>query len=152
MVDGVAVTLAVLGPQVLVLPVVILDRDADPRRGKAELEERDMVAAAAEAVGAPDLPHVEPDLQPVREAVEIARDVARRAVVLTPEAVRRRREIALPLRPGPFRQHPHMGRIAHAIGRATIADNIVVEDRDDVPALRLGIICKGFAAIEALLL
>jgi hypothetical protein len=35
-----------------------------------------MVAAAAKPVGAPDLPDVEPDIQPVGEAVEKARDVA----------------------------------------------------------------------------
>ena len=62
MVDGVAVTDALLGPQILVLPIVILDRDADPRRRIAELEERDVVTAAAEAIGAPDLPDVEPNL------------------------------------------------------------------------------------------
>ncbi len=98
------------------LPVVILDGDADPRRGIAELEERDMVAAAAEAVGAPDLPHVEPDLQPVGEAVEEARDVARRAVVLAAEAVGLRGQPLLTLGARTFRQHPRMGGIAHAIG------------------------------------
>src|SRR5205085_7975559 len=43
MVDRVAVADAVLGPQILMLPVVILDGDADPRGRIAELEERNVV-------------------------------------------------------------------------------------------------------------
>ena len=140
MVDRVAVADAVLGPQILVLPVVILDRDGDPRRGIAELEERDVVAAAAETVGAPDLPDVEPDLQPVGEAVEEARDVARRRVILAAEAVRRAGKFHFALRARPFREHARMGGIAHAVGPAAVADDVVVEDGDDVPALRLGVI------------
>ena len=46
-----------------------------------------MVAAAAETVGAPDLADIEPDFEPVGEAVEKARDVARRRVILAAEAV-----------------------------------------------------------------
>src|SRR5689334_20011318 len=71
MIDGVAVADALLGPKILVLPVVILDRDADPRRRETHLQERNMVAAALEPVSPPDLPNVEADLQPVREAVEV---------------------------------------------------------------------------------
>ena len=116
MVDRVAVADAVLGPQILVLPVVILDRDVEPRGRIAELEERDVVAAAAEAVGAPDLANVEADIQPVGEAVEEARDVARRRVILAAEAVGRGHELDLALRARAFGQHARMGGIAHAVG------------------------------------
>ena len=89
-----------------------------------------MVAAAAEAVGAPDLPDVEADLQPVGEAVEIARDVARRRVILAAEAVRRApSSSACPCERGPSDKHAHMRRIAQAVRAAAVADDVVVEDR-----------------------
>src|SRR4051794_2797805 len=118
MVDGVAVALAVLGTQVLVLPVVILDRDRKPRCGIAYFQERNMVAAPAEAVGAPDLAHVESDLEPVGEAVEIARDIARRRVIFAAEAVRLRGQLRLPLRARTFGKHARVRRIANAVRRA----------------------------------
>ena len=102
MVDRVAVSLALLGPQILMLPVVIFDRDADARGGISKLQERDVVPASAEAVRAPDLSDIEPDLQPVGEAVEIARYVARRAVILAAEAVDRLGQVGLTLRPRPL--------------------------------------------------
>ena len=70
MVDGVAITDAVLDPHVLVLPIVILDRGREAHRRKASVQEFDMVAAPAEAVGAPDLADIECYFQPVGEAVE----------------------------------------------------------------------------------
>ncbi len=68
-----------------------------------------MIAAAAEPVGAPDLPHVETDVEPVGEAVEEARDVARRRVVLAAEAVCCRHQLHFPLRAGTFRQDARVG-------------------------------------------
>src|SRR6185369_17957263 len=106
---------------ILVLPVVILDRDGEPRRRITELEERNMVAAAAEAVGRPYLPHVEPDVEPVGEAFEIARNIARRAVILPAETVGLRGQRILPLRSRAFGQHPRMGGIAHAVIPAAAA-------------------------------
>ena len=61
LVDGVAVWIALLDPQILVLPVVILDRDRKADRGEAGVQKFGMVAAAAEAVVAPDLHDVEAD-------------------------------------------------------------------------------------------
>src|SRR5438045_3124128 len=98
-----------------------------------------MVAAAAKAVVAPDLAHVEPDFQPVGEAVEIARDVARRRVIFAAEAADLLREILAALPPRPFGEDAHVGRIAYAIRSAAVADDVIVEVGDDVPALRLGI-------------
>src|SRR6185436_8194244 len=86
MVDRVAIDLAVLGPEILVLPVVILDRDREADGGEAELLEGDMVAAAAEAVGAPDLADVEAEREALGEAVDEARQVARGRIVLAAEA------------------------------------------------------------------
>ena len=111
-----------------------------------------MVAAAAEAVGAPDLHDVEADVEPVGQAVEEARDVARRRVILTAEAVGRRRQLRLPLRARAFRQNADMLVVAETVGRAAVADDVVVEDGDDVPALRLGEIGEDLAAQEPLLL
>ena len=59
MVDRVAVDDSVLGSQILVLPIVILDRDREADRRIAQLLERDVIAPAAEPVGAPDLANVE---------------------------------------------------------------------------------------------
>ena len=111
-----------------------------------------MVAAAAEAVGAPDLPDVEPDPQPVGEAVEdSARCCAtgcrsrRRGCASRPRARPAPASAGLPTARG-------MRGIAHAVGRAMIADDVVVEDGDDVPALRLGVVGEHLAAVEPLLL
>ena len=76
-----------------------------------------MFATSAEPVGAPDLADVEPDPQPIGEAVEEARDVARRRVILAAEAVRRRGQLGLALRPRPFGQHPGVRAFAHAVRR-----------------------------------
>ena len=65
--------------QILVLPIVILDRDREAHSGKAGVEELGMVAAAAEAVVAPDLHDVEVEVGPSRSAsVSRKRRVARR--------------------------------------------------------------------------
>ena len=89
LVDGVAIFDALFGAQVLVLPVIILDRDADPRGGISKLQERNMVAAAPETVGAPDLPDVEADRRnAIRQAIEEPRNVTRRRVILPAQAVR----------------------------------------------------------------
>src|SRR4051812_11013894 len=147
MVDGVAVADAVFGSQVLVLPIVILDRDIQPRSRVAELEERNVVAAATEAVSAPDLPQVEANDEPVREAVEKARDVARGCVILAAEAVGRRGEFALALRTWPFRQDTCVGRIAQAVRRTAVTDDVVVDVGYDIPSLRLGVISEDLGAV-----
>src|SRR5947208_3116340 len=115
------------------LPVVILDCDADPGRGKAQLQERDVIAATAESIRAPDLAHVETDLQSISEIVEVARNVARGCVIFTTEAVRRGHEVRLTLHTRPLRQDARMRRIANSVRGAAVADNVVVEHCDDIP-------------------
>ena len=78
MVDRVAIDDSILGPEILVLPIVILDRDGEADRREAGVEELAMVAAAAEAVVAPDRADVEAEAEIVGERVEEARQVARR--------------------------------------------------------------------------
>src|SRR5436190_20181037 len=126
MVDGVAVDLAVFGSEVLVLPVVILDRDREADRGEAVVQKFRMVAAAAEAVVAPDLHDVETDVQPVGEAVEEARDVAAGRVILAAEAALLRGQIFVPLPAWPFGKDADDLVVTQAIGAACIADDVVV--------------------------
>jgi hypothetical protein len=119
-----------------VLVIVILDRHAEPDRGVAGVEERDVVAAAAHPVGAPDLPHRQPPAVAFGEPGYEAREIARRAVVLAPVAadVGAQRLGAVGART--FGEHAHMVVLAMAVGPARAADDVVVEDRLDGPALQ----------------
>src|SRR5437879_4121793 len=111
-----------------------------------------MVAAAAEAVVTPHLADVETDLQPVGKAVEVARDVAPGGVILASEATLLQGERLVPLPARAFGKDADMGGIARTVRAATVADDVVVQIGDDVPALRLGVIGQHLAAVEALLL
>src|SRR4029453_16471593 len=74
------------------------------------------------------------------------------AVVLAAETMRCSREFRLPLRARSFREHAGMGGVADTVRAAAVADDVVVEHGNDVPALRLCIIGEHLAAVEALLL
>ena len=105
--------------QILVLPVVILDRDREADRREAELQELDMVAAAAEPVVAPDLADVEAEREIVGEAVDEAREVARRRVVLAAEAALLGGQILVaPASARPSEKHPDMGVVADPVRAA----------------------------------
>ena len=88
MVDRVAIDGAVLGPEILVLPIVILDRDREADGGEAELLEGDMIAAAAEPVGAPDLADVEAEREIARRDVSTKRDRLRDGELFSPPRLR----------------------------------------------------------------
>src|SRR4051812_8666664 len=124
MVDGVAVVDSVLDPHVLVLPVVILNGDGEPNRGKAKVEELGVVPAAAETVIAPHLADVEANVEPVSELVEIARDVARRRVILAAEAALLSGERVMRLPARPFGENPNVGGIAQPVRPAAVADDV----------------------------
>ncbi len=61
-------------------------------------------------------------------------------------------KLLVPLPARAFREDAHMLVVADAVGAAAAADDVVVEIRLDLPALRLGIIGERLAAVEALLL
>jgi hypothetical protein len=146
LVDRVAILDAVLGAQILVLPIVILDRDGDPDRREAEVEELGMVAAAAEAVVAPDLADVEAEAEIVGEPSSQREMLRDGRVILAAEAALAGGEILMALPARPFREDPDMGVVADSVGAAAVADDVVVEVGDDLPALRLGIIGEDLAA------
>ena len=77
-----------------------------------------MVAAAAEAVVAPDLHDIEADVQPVGEAVDEARDVAPRRVILPAEAALLGCQILMSLPAWAFREDADDLVVAEAIGAA----------------------------------
>jgi hypothetical protein len=97
LVDRVAILDAVLDAQILVLVVVILDRDREADGGVAGVQQLGVVAAAAEAVVAPDLADVEAEADPGRQLGEEAGEVARGRVVLAAEAALAGGEVLPPL-------------------------------------------------------
>jgi hypothetical protein len=84
-----------------VLVVVVLDRDREAHRGIAGVQKLGVVAAAPEAVVAPDLATLEPDADASASGRGSAR-VARRRVVLAAEAADLAGERLAPLPARPF--------------------------------------------------
>src|SRR3546814_5418554 len=111
-----------------------------------------MVAAPPEAVGAPYLPDVEPEGELVGQFLDEARDVARRRIVEAAPAALRGDQLLSPVAAHAFREDADMVVVAIAVGAAAVADDVVVEHRLDLPALRLGIIGEDLAAEQPLLL
>ena len=87
-VDGVAVGAAVLGAHVLMLTVVIFGRLGKANGGEAGVEERQVIAAALEAVGAPYGEHPEA-MRRGRDPRDRLGQRARRRIVLATDAARR---------------------------------------------------------------
>ena len=152
MIDRVAIDGAVLGPEILVLPIVILDRDGEADRRETELLERDMVAAAAEAIGAPDLPHVEADRDLVGDAGDEARQVARGRIVEAAAAALGGDQLRRRIGAHAFGEDADVAIVAHPVRAAAVADDVVVEIGLDPPVMILGILREDRAAVEALLL
>ena len=112
-----------------------------------------MVPAPPEPVVAPDLHDVEADGgQSLRQAVEEARQVARGRVVFATQAPLLRGQLLATLPTWPFGKDTDHLVVAYAVRPAAVADDVVVEVGNDVPALRLGIVGQDLAAEQPLLL
>ncbi|CAM5415112.1 hypothetical protein RLIN73S_02445 [Rhodanobacter lindaniclasticus] len=131
---------------------VVLVRLGDPHRRVAGLQERHLVAAAAEAVGAVDHAHIEVGQVLVGEAVDGARQVARGRVHLAAVVAAivglRRGLVGL----GAFGEHPHRGVADHAVLAVAVADDVIVELGLDLPAMRHRVVGQHLAAVQALFL
>jgi hypothetical protein len=84
-----------------VLVVVILDRDREADGGVAGVQQLGVVAAAAEAVVAPDLANVEAEAHPGRQFGEEAGEVARGESFSPPRLRWRAARSSLPCQRGP---------------------------------------------------
>ena len=109
-----------------------------------------MVAAAAEAVVAPDLADVEADLRAGRRGCRGSARCCAPGESFSPPRLRMsRRQLVMPLPARPFGKDAHMRVVAHAVRAAAVADDVVVQIGDDVPALRLGVGRDHLAAVAA---
>ena len=153
MVDRVAIDDAVLGPQILVLPIVILDRDreADRRDSRAARNgygrRRGRTGRCARSGGRRGR------AMSSSARLSTKRDRLRDGASFSPPRLRCW-AASSSSRPAarPFREHPDMGVVANAVGAAAVADDVVVEVGLDPPALRAGIIGEDLAAVQPLLL
>src|SRR3546814_13583526 len=111
-----------------------------------------MGAAPTGGVGAPYLPDDEAGGELVGKFLDEARDVARRRIVEAAPAALRGDQLLSPVAAHAFREDADMVVVAIAVGAAAVADDVVVEHRLALPALRLGIIGEELAAEQPLLL
>ena len=130
---------------------VVLVRFGHAHRGKARLEQRDLIAATAVAVGA--INHLDPQVRqiPLGKRRHGARDVARRrielaAVVAPPVCLCRRLQ-----RLRAFGEHAHRRVVTDAVAAVAVADDVVVEVGLDLPAFRSRVLGEDLAAVQALL-
>src|SRR5207244_3820890 len=102
-------------------------RDGEADRRETERLEADVVAAAPEPVGPPDLPHVQAEPEAPRQRIDEARQVARRRVVLPAKATLLRDQFRRRITPDALGDHPDMRRVAHPVRATAVADDVVVE-------------------------
>ena len=131
---------------------VVLVRLGHAHRGIARLLHRRLVAASAEAVSPHDLAHVEVWHIALRDPRHEAGEVAGRCVKLTavtpPDAGLQRGLVGA----RPFGEHSHRLVCYKAVHPVCVADDVIVQHRLNLPALRLREVGEHLAAVKPLLL
>src|SRR5690349_1512455 len=104
------------------LPVVILQGHGEPDRRKPGLKHFDMIAAAAEAVPAPDLTDIESRPGPAGEPSNEPGYVARRRIIFAAQPSLLVDQCGRRIRADALRKNTHMAALTAAVGTAAVPD------------------------------
>ena len=148
--DHVAIGDAIFVAQVLVLACVILGCLRHAHSRKPGFHHRHLVSAATEAIPAINKRHVKASHVLIGDDIHVARKIARRRINLAANRPASSGNRLFLVRANAFGEDADT--VVHrGCKTVRVADDIVVQNCEHVPALRLGVGCQDTAAMQPLL-